>query len=265
VSLAEKAQRIVMTAGGWELPWPDLKIPAYRPTDLGPWSLRRYERFPQMGYFRDWQSGQGEVYVLFRNDESWMSTALDEVDSNLPHVAAAYGRVAVMGAGMGMVLYNMLARPQVTHLTVVERDPLVVDLLQKITDMDRWVGIEKLKFVISDAFDFRPAGSLDYLYVDIWARPGDPQALRHTQQIQSQVGARTVSWWTQEIELLRWMERKGYGRTPSLEQYRQWVREIDLPLIEQENPAYLDCVARVAGSYFYRTGLQGTSQTGAGS
>lgn len=245
-------QGVAMTDSQWDLPWPDLKIPAYRSMSLGPWSLQKHKRFPQMGYFRDWQEGQGDVYVLLRNGESWMSTALDEIDSNAPHVAAAKGQVVVMGAGMGLVLYNILSKPEVTRLTVVERDPLVIDLLRQMTDIDQWPGIEKLEIGIVDAFDYRPSYWVDYLYVDIWPKPGDPQALAHTQQIQRQVHAKTVSWWTQEIELLNWLEKRGYGSSPSLAQYGEWAAEIGLPLIEQDSLPYMACIPRVARSYYYR-------------
>ena len=101
---------------------------------------------------------------------------------------------------MGVVLYNILAKSEVMRVTVVEHDPLVINLLRQATDIDTWTGIEKLGVEIVDAFDYHPGHSVDHLYVDIWARPGDPQALAHTRQIQKQLNAKTVGWWTQEIE-----------------------------------------------------------------
>jgi len=233
-------------------PWPDLNIPSYYPATLGPWTLRKCEQLSQLGYFQDRQ-GAGDVYALLRDGESWMSTAWDEIESQAPHLAAAKGHVVVMGAGMGVILYNILLKNQVTQVTLVERDPLVIDLLRQITNLNEWVGIDKLHIDIVDAFDYRPVQPVDFLYVDIWANPGDPDALLHTQQIQEQVHAATVGWWTQEIEFLFWLERNGYGAVPTLTLYREWARETGLPLIEQDNPAYADCIAQVARSYCYRT------------
>lgn len=241
------------------LPWPELKIPSYRPVTLDRWSLRKCEHLPQMGYFQDRQ-GAGDVYALLQNGESWMSTAWDEIESQAPHVAAARGHVVVMGAGMGVVLYNILLKTEVERVTLIERDPLVIDLLRQVTDLDKWVGIEKLRIEVIDAFDYQPCQLVDHLYVDIWAKPGDPQALSHTQQIQKQVHAETVGWWTQEIEFLYWLERNGYGSSPTLEQYREWAEDIGLPLIEQDSPAYLACILQVARSYCYRMVLQRLSQ-----
>ena len=149
---------------------------------------------------------------------------------------------------------------EVTRVTVVEHDPLVIDLLRQTVNLDHWAGIEKLNVEIVDAFDFRPNHPVNYLYVDIWARPGDPQALTDTQQIQKQVNAEAVGWWTQEIEFLHWLEKNGYGTSPSADQYHEWAREISLPLGEQDIPAYLARIPQVARSYCYRTVLQGLSQ-----
>jgi hypothetical protein len=253
------ARILMMTTIQSELPWPELKIPTYRPAALETWALQKCEHIMQMGYFQDWR-GQSDIYALLHNGESWMSTALDELESQAPHVSAAKGHVVIMGAGMGVALYNILAKPDVTHVTVVEHDLRVIHLLRQATDIDSWVGIEKLGIEIVDAFDYLPVHPVDHLYVDIWARPGDPQALAHTQQIQKHLNAKTVGWWTQEIEFLDWLERKGCGVVPTMDLFRQWVGEIGLPLIEQNNPAYLACIAQVARSYCYQMVSQGVSQ-----
>ena len=88
-----------MTDSRWQLPWPELEIPAYRLAQSGLWSLKKFENITQQGYFQDWQ-GNGPIYALLQNEQSWMSTARDELDSQAPHVAAAQGKVVVMGAGI---------------------------------------------------------------------------------------------------------------------------------------------------------------------
>ena len=233
------------------LPWPELKIPTYHPLSLESWSLRKYPGLPQLGYFTNRQ-GTGEVFALLRDQESWMSTAWDEIESQAPHVAAAQGHVVIMGAGMGVVLYNILQKTDVERVTLVERDPVVLDLLRQVTDLDSWPGIEKLTSEIVDAFDYRPRRPVDFLYVDIWALPGDVEALPHTRQIQQQVQAASVGWWTQEIEFLFWLESNQYGICPTIELYCQWAKEIGLPLIEQHSASYPACIEQVAQSYCYR-------------
>jgi hypothetical protein len=170
------------------------------------------------------------------------------VDSQTPHVASAFGHVVVMGAGMGIALYNLLTKPDVTRVTLVERDPLVIDLLRGSVELDRWRGLEKLRVEIHDALDYLPDAPVHHLYADIWAAPGEPRSIPDMQIMQANVRAKQVGWWGQELLFLDWLR----GETPTLENYRLWADELNLPLIEQHNPAYPGAVEQVAKSYCYR-------------
>ncbi len=174
-----------------------------------------------------------------------------EIEGQVQHVAAAYGHVVVMGAGLGVVLYNLLRKPQVTQVTLVERDPNVITLLRQAADLEHWDGIGKLSIEMNDALDYRPSTHVDCLYVDIWAKPADPQALADTQRIQRNVRADAVGWWTQEVPFLRWLEQNGDGQTPTLARYRAWAREIELPLIEQDHPDYMRRIGELATTGWY--------------
>jgi hypothetical protein len=177
-----------------------------------------------------------------------MSNALDEVDSQTPHIAAAFGHTVLMGAGMGIALFNLLSKPEVTRVTLIERDPLVIELLRQSTDFETWPGIEKLRIEITDALVYIPDLPVDHLYADIWAAPGEPQSIPDMQRMQANVRASQVGWWGQELLFLNWLA----GKTPTLENYSTWVNELGLPLIEQDNPAYPVAVEQVSRSYCYR-------------
>jgi ribosomal protein S18 acetylase RimI-like enzyme len=228
-------------------PWPGLRIPLYRPASAGAWSLRKAKKVAQFGYFQDWEGG-GDIDVLTCGEQTWMTSAHDEVDSQAPHVAAAFGHTLVMGAGMGIVLYNLLSKKEVSCVTLVERDPLVIDLLRQATGLEQWRGLSKLHIKIADARDYVPDVQVDHLYADIWAAPGEPQSIPDMQRIQSNVRSHQVGWWGQELLYLDWLN----GREPTLENYRDWADQIRLPLIEQANPAYPSAVAQVSKSYCYR-------------
>lgn len=228
-------------------PWPGLCIPIYRPVTLGNWSLKKARNVAQFGYFQNWQ-GQGDIDALNYDQTVWMTSARDEVDSQAPHIATAYGHVVLMGAGMGIALYNLLMKKDVSRVTLVERDPLVFDLLRAASDLDRWRGIEKLRVEFRDALDFVPGEAIDHLYADIWAAPGEPRSIPDMQKIQANVRATQVGWWGQELLFLDWLG----GETPTLENYRVLADELNLPLIEQNNPTYPRAVVQVAKSYCYR-------------
>jgi hypothetical protein len=236
-----------MRFADWSLPWPVLRLPEYRPVTLGHWALKNVSLITQNGYFQEWQ-GIEEMDALFYDELTWMSTARDEIDSQAPHVATAFGHVVVMGAGMGVVVYNLLPMPQVERVTLVERDPQVIELLRQSTDFDQWPGAEKLHVEIIDAFEYHPAQPVDHLYVDIWPTAGEAQVIAEIKRIQSQVRARQLGWWGQELHFVDWLK----GSEPSLEAYRSWAAGLDLPLIEQENPAYIEAIKQVTRSYFYR-------------
>ena len=154
-------------AARWDLPWPRLLIPPYREMTLGMWSIRRMAPVPQWRYFHAELISAGQ-YTLLAGDESWMSTAPIEIEGQAQHVAAAHGHVVVMGAGLGVVLYNLLRKRQVTHVTLVECDPDVITLLRQAADLDSWDGIEKLTCEIGDAFEYHSPMPVDTLYMDIW-------------------------------------------------------------------------------------------------
>ncbi|HLO31903.1 MAG TPA: N-acetyltransferase [Anaerolineales bacterium] len=228
-------------------PWPGLRVPMYRPASLGNWSLKKVKQVAQFGYFMDWQ-GQGDIDALYYAEQTWMSNARDEVDSQTPHIAAAFGHTVLMGAGMGIALCNLLPKPDVTRLTLIERDPLVIELLRQSTDLKTWPGIGKLRVEIRDALAYLPDLPVDHLYADIWATPGEPQSIPDMQRIQANVRAKQVGWWGQELLFLDWLA----GETPTVENYSDWAGELGLPLIEQGNPAYIGAVEQVSRSYCYR-------------
>jgi len=245
----------VPTNDSWDLPWSRLQIPMFKEMNLGAWSIRWMEPVPQWRYFHDELIRAGQ-YTLSTPEESWMSTAPVEIEGQAQHVASAHGHVVVMGAGRGVALYNILAKPQVARVTLVERDPRVIDLLRASADFDHWANMEKLKIEIVDAFEFHPSSGVDHLYVDIWAKAADARALADTQRIQREVRATTVGWWTQEFFFLDWLRQKFFDGAPTLEHYKSWAQEIDLPMIGQDEGAYMDCMARLAQGAFYRDVLR---------
>lgn len=239
----------------WNLPWSQPVVPPYREVSLGPWTIKKNALIPQMSYFQDSRVLSNQ-YVLYTAEQTWMSTAPLEIESNAPHIAAARGHTVVMGAGLGLALYNILLKPNVSRVTLVERDPAVIALLHAAADLSTWPGFEKLTVKLMDAFDYTPDAGVDHLYVDIWTKTGDPQALPDIQRLYRQVQAETVSWWSQEIHFLRWLEERGYRLSPTPAHYAAWAAEIKLPLIESDSSAYLTAITQMARSVFYQTNHQ---------
>src|SRR4051794_15476038 len=125
------------------LPWPAVLLPEYKPGRHGRWMLD-YTHGCMPGYFLPYLNNCA-VPALKRKENgkniTWMSLAQMELESHMPHIAAATGHTVVMGLGMGMYLYNILHKPEVEYVTVVERDRAVLELFHRITDFIKWPNI----------------------------------------------------------------------------------------------------------------------------
>jgi hypothetical protein len=126
----------------------------------------------------------------------------------------------------------------VTQVTVVERDPDVFELLHQIASPASWLGWEKVKFVFADAREWKPDEHVDYLTVDIWSKLGDYNLRPDGQRIQANVRADKVALWGQELDFITFLAHQGYEPPPTLEQYREYIETIGIPLIESDNPDY---------------------------
>jgi len=119
----------------------------------------------------------------------WMSLTPMELESNMPHIAAARGTVVVAGLGMGFFVYNILRKPEVTRVVVLEKDANLVTLFIKTIRRNHWRHLDKFELVLGDALQFVPKHNVDFLYADIWSHLGDETALAKTQAIQANVKA----------------------------------------------------------------------------
>jgi len=230
----------------YPLPWPEPVVPRYRPASIGKWKCSPTPAGNAiLGYWRP-QNWVPPGWMFERKTGNkwvkWMSLTPMELESHMPHIAAARGTVVVAGLGMGMYLYNILRKPEVTRVIVLERDKAVVKLLSHTAQFTTWQGSSKLELVIGDAFNYRPDFPVDYLYADIWEFLGDERALPDTQILQANIQAKEVGFWGQEwdyIDYLRVRNLPGtLDRNCNLATYQAFCQEIGLPLVERESKRY---------------------------
>jgi hypothetical protein len=219
-------------------PWDELELPAYRAGRHRNWTCERVPAFAKLspGYFR-LHRYQPPGWMIKRKNVIWMSLTAMEQESHMPHVAVATGHVVVAGLGMGMVTYNLARKPEVLSVTVVEKDPSVVALMDKISDWRSW---PKVTLVRGDALDFVPSGPVDFLYADIWEHLSADESLPLTQAIQRNVQAKRVGFWGQELEYFTWCIRNKLTLDQTLlnRTFRDYVAFTKLPLIGAEWPRY---------------------------
>jgi len=123
----------------------------------------------------------------------WMSLTPNEVITQRAQIRLAKGRVGVAGLGMGWAVGRMLERRQVRHLTVVERDPDILQyfgepLLQRFGD--------RLKLVCEDAYS-HDWSRYDSVLWDIWPDMGDAYYDGRFQKLRAELRSQgiTCSGW----------------------------------------------------------------------
>ncbi|MBI5381380.1 MAG: hypothetical protein HZA31_05725 [Opitutae bacterium] len=218
----------------------DLHMPQYRAGTAGTWCLRHSGFTLDRGYYSGLWAVQGMPALLRRRDpsapwETWMSLSAHEIESQEFGCRYAAGATVVMGLGMGWIAANLALRPAVTRVTVVERDPQVIELFHHsgATDGLPAAAREKIEIVSADALEWRPASPVDYLYADIWLNLAEPQTLDDVRRMQANVQARSLYFWGQELviaALARRLAPEAKTLTPELLQ-RCLDEEIRLPLL----------------------------------
>ena len=227
----------------YHLPWPEPFTPDYQAVNLGKWRcVPTPEAGHIMGYWRPRNyvpSGWMFMEKQKNNWLKWMSLTPMELESHQPHIAAAKGTVVVAGLGMGFYLYNILRKPEVKRVIVLEQDKNVVNLFQRAIKREQWQHLPKFELVMGDACNYKPEFEVDFLYADIWPFLGYEDALPITQSIQENVKAKEVGFWGQEFDFSSWiMKHKRKIQEATLKDYREFCTDIDLPLIEQRNRKY---------------------------
>ena len=150
---------------------------------------------PQIGFF----DREFTYPAVLEDGREWMLITPNEIETMRPAVQAARGRVLAYGLGLGYFARLALEKPEVTDVTVVERDPEVIALFEAHIRPQFPRG-EALRIVQDDAFRFAAAemgkGSSDVVFTDLWHDPSD--GLELWQRMRSlekhSPGSRFVYW-----------------------------------------------------------------------
>ena len=200
------------------------------------------------GYWSDPQLVR-DVPILLRGAESWMSLTPLEIESEEIGIFAAQGHVLIYGLGMGWAMTAVAARPEVTSVTVVERDGEILALHDELdlpAQLDE-AARGKIRIVQGDAFDYRPEAPVDLLFPDIWLPLVGDDRFGEVRRMQANVGARSVYCWGQEMELARHARAGGHDlHTAGI---AAAAEASGLPLIGLGQPDYAGKVASAAARW----------------
>ncbi|MCR5709976.1 MAG: hypothetical protein K6G79_05785 [Bacteroidales bacterium] len=151
---------------GWSLQWQE-----YAPYEL---FLRDdliltsdLRQIPATGYFTE----TFRYPSVMQEGREWMSIKPSEIESSRAAIDAACGRVVTFGLGLGYFAYMASGKPEVASVTVVERDPAVINLFMEQI-LPQFRHKDKITVIQSDAFDYLEHGmssvNPDSVFMDIW-------------------------------------------------------------------------------------------------
>ncbi len=194
----------------------DSFIPRYRVGEVGSWRIN-----PGGQLVNDWGYFTGPCLlemlpslsrrVISDNAregdrfEVWMSLTPHEIESQELGFRHAHGNMVIMGLGMGWIAANAALNPDVSTVTVVERDPEVINLIYESGAFESLPeNIQpKISIVNADALEWRPAPgqTIDFLYADIWLHLAEPGTLGQVKRMQDNVQADEIYFWGQKIAI----------------------------------------------------------------
>ncbi|WP_303814198.1 class I SAM-dependent methyltransferase [Selenomonas ruminantium] len=106
----------------------------------------------------------GKKYVrLMIDGEIFMSDAPMEKESNYNVIDDAFGDILLAGLGIGLILLPMQKKEEVKSITVVEKNPNVIDIVGGQLPLN-----DKVEIIHADIFDYEPIRRYDCIYLDIW-------------------------------------------------------------------------------------------------
>lgn len=128
-------------------------------------------RFSALRGFRSYVP-EGRYARLMVDGQLYMTDTQHEHSTNYGVVRESRGSVLIAGLGLGMLLIPILKKPDVNLVTVVEKYPDVIDLVeQPIRRALSKNANDKLTIIPGDIYEWRPAPKqkFDVIYFDIWA------------------------------------------------------------------------------------------------
>lgn len=149
--------------------------------------------FPQMGWF----SGEFSFPAIREEGRVWMTVTPNEINTIQPAVRQSRGRVLTYGLGLGYYAFHALLKKDVTGVTVVEKNPQVIDVFRRLL-LPFFPRQEALRIVEADAFAYAeqviPGEGYDTVFTDLWHDVADGLPLYRRMKALETPGPRYLYW-----------------------------------------------------------------------
>ncbi|MFA7032718.1 MAG: hypothetical protein WC201_04065 [Bacilli bacterium] len=128
-----------------------------------------FREMQKVGYF----TSKITYPVLSYKNELWMSVTPNEIMTFEEPLKKAKGNIITFGLGMGYFVYLTSLKKEVTSVTVVEKDPFIIQLFNQYL-LPQFKEKQKIIIIEQDACEFlKEKHQFDYAYVDLWHNPND--------------------------------------------------------------------------------------------
>lgn len=125
------------------------------------------------GYFKE----KFPYIALIEDDLVWMSVIPHEINTMKQPIKDAFGKVLVLGLGLGYYAYHVSMKEDVESVTIIENDKRAIDIFTKYI-YPKFPHKEKIKVIYEDAFSYLDSMSeYDFVFSDIWHNVGDGLSL----------------------------------------------------------------------------------------
>ncbi|MBR5029017.1 MAG: hypothetical protein IKX51_07345, partial [Bacteroidales bacterium] len=118
--------------------------------------------------------------AVLEDGRIWMTVTPNEIETMEEPVANAAGKVLAYGLGLGYFPYMVSLKNNVHNVTVVEKDPAIIDIFKKHL-LPQFPEKDKITLVNDDAFHYAatamPTENFDSVFTDLWHDVSDGMPL----------------------------------------------------------------------------------------
>jgi hypothetical protein len=138
--------------------------------DIQSLTNKSYQEITPIGYFLE----PFRYLVIKEGKTTWMSVTPFEINSMQPHIDQMQGEIVTLGLGLGYFAYMTALKPEVKHVTIIEKDLTVIQLFKKHI-LPFFPHQEKITIVHMDAFEYlsQPQLKANHIFVDIYRTADD--------------------------------------------------------------------------------------------
>ena len=124
---------------------------------------------PQIGFFEKEYS----YPVVKQGGREWMLITPNEIETMKKPIDRAFGKVLTYGLGLGYFAFMASLKESVESVTVVEKDPEVIDLFSRFI-LPQFQNGDKVNIINASAYEYcKSANGYDFVFADIWHDPSD--------------------------------------------------------------------------------------------